>query len=60
LDNWIEKRPRGITIREELTDEWDNRGIEEQNEVVILTAVFLTFIQEIPLLFGNWIAFGEH
>ena len=50
-DNWIEKRPRGITIREELTDEWDNRGIEEQNEVVILTAVFLTFIQEIPLLF---------
>jgi DNA-damage-inducible protein D len=27
-DAWIEKRMRGIAIREELTDEWDNRGIK--------------------------------
>ena len=25
-DDWIEKRMRGIAIREELTDEWSNRG----------------------------------
>jgi hypothetical protein len=27
-DEWIEKRMRGIAIREELTDEWDKRGIK--------------------------------
>ncbi len=37
-DNWIEKRMRGIAIREELTDEWDKRGVKEQNEYAILTA----------------------
>ena len=37
-DNWIEKRMRGIAIREELTDEWKNRGIKEQKEYEILTA----------------------
>jgi DNA-damage-inducible protein D len=37
-DQWIEKRMRGITIREELTDEWDKRGIELQREYAILTA----------------------
>lgn len=26
-DDWIEKRMRGIAIREELTDEWQKRGI---------------------------------
>ncbi len=26
-DAWIEKRMRGIAIREELTDEWDKRGL---------------------------------
>lgn len=25
---WIEKRMRGIVIREELTDEWRNRGVQ--------------------------------
>lgn len=35
---WIEKRMRGIAIREELTDEWDNRGIKLQKEYAILTA----------------------
>lgn len=28
-DDWIEKRMRGIAIREELTDEWDKRGAKE-------------------------------
>jgi len=37
-DNWIEKRMRGIAIREELTDEWKNRGIKERKEYEILTA----------------------
>jgi len=35
--DWIEKRLRGITIRQELTDEWKNRGIEEEKEFAILT-----------------------
>ena len=37
-DDWIEKRMRGIAIREELTDEWKNRGVKEQREYAILTA----------------------
>ncbi|MCX5668599.1 MAG: Bro-N domain-containing protein [Candidatus Omnitrophica bacterium] len=37
-DNWIEKRMRGIVIREELTDEWQNRGAEEKKDYEILTA----------------------
>ncbi|MDI6739043.1 MAG: BRO family protein, partial [Candidatus Edwardsbacteria bacterium] len=37
-DDWVEKRMRGIAIREELTDEWQNRGIKEQKEYEILTA----------------------
>ncbi len=37
-DGWIEKRMRGIAIREELTDEWDKRGIKLQREYAILTA----------------------
>lgn len=37
-DAWIEKRMRGIAIREELTDEWKNRGMKEQREYAILTA----------------------
>jgi hypothetical protein len=37
-DDWIEKRMRGIAIREELTDEWKDRGIEEQRDYSILTA----------------------
>ena len=34
----IEKRVRGIAVREELTDEWNKRGIKNQNEYAILTA----------------------
>ena len=37
-DGWIEKRMRGIQIREELTDEWRNRQIKEEREYAILTA----------------------
>lgn len=37
-DEWIEKRMRSISIREELTDEWKNRGVKEQKEYAILTA----------------------
>ena len=29
---------RGIAIREELTDEWQNRGVKEDKEFAILTA----------------------
>lgn len=37
-DDWIEKRMRSISIREELTEEWKNRGVKEQIEYAILTA----------------------
>jgi hypothetical protein len=37
-DGWIEKRMRGIAIREELTDEWQKRGAKEKKEYEILTA----------------------
>ena len=37
-DDWIEKRMRGIAIREELTDEWQKRGAKEDKEYEILTA----------------------
>lgn len=37
-DSWIEKRMRGIAIREELTDEWQDRGAREQRDYEILTA----------------------
>src|SRR3990170_4477182 len=37
-DDWIEKRMRGIAIREELTDEWQKRGAAEQKDYEILTA----------------------
>jgi len=36
-DEWIEKRVRGIAIRQELTDEWKKRDIEEDKEYAILT-----------------------
>jgi len=36
--DWIDKRLRGIAIRQNLTDEWRERGIVEQNDFAILTA----------------------
>lgn len=35
---WIEKRMRGIAVRDELTDEWKKRGVKESREFAILTA----------------------
>jgi len=37
-DEWIALRMRGIATRDELTDEWKNRGVEESREYQILTA----------------------
>jgi len=37
-DDWIEKRMRGIAIREELTDEWKKREVRREKEYAILTA----------------------
>ena len=36
--DWIDKRLRGIAIRQNLTDEWKERGIQEQKDFAILTA----------------------
>ena len=36
--DWIDKRLRGIAIRQNLTDEWKERGITEKSDYVILTA----------------------
>ncbi|MBU1200655.1 Bro-N domain-containing protein [Patescibacteria group bacterium] len=35
---WIEKRMRGIEVRETLTDEWSQRGVKQAREYAILTA----------------------
>ena len=37
-DEWIEKRLRGIAVRDELTEEWKKRGVKEQVEYAILTS----------------------
>lgn len=37
-EDWIEKRMRGIAVREELTDEWQKRGAENERDFEILTA----------------------
>lgn len=37
-DDWIEKRVRGIAVREQLTNEWKNRDVQEGQEYAILTA----------------------
>ncbi len=37
-EDWIEKRMRGIAIREELTDEWQKRGADGNKDYEILTA----------------------
>jgi len=35
--DWIEKRVRGIAIRQELTNEWKDRGVTEDVDFAILT-----------------------
>ena len=34
---WIEKRLRGVAVRQKLTDEWDNRGAQTDLEYALLT-----------------------
>jgi DNA-damage-inducible protein D len=36
--DWIDKRLRGIAIRQNLTDEWKERGITHEKDFAILTA----------------------
>jgi len=36
--DWIDKRLRGIAIRQNLTDEWQERGINSEKDYAILTA----------------------
>jgi hypothetical protein len=36
--DWIDKRLRGIAIRQNLTDEWKERGIKDDRDYAILTA----------------------
>jgi DNA-damage-inducible protein D len=37
-DEWIEKRVRGIAVRDELTGEWEKRGLAQKRDFAILTA----------------------
>lgn len=37
-EDWIDKRMRGIAVRQTLTNEWQSRGIKEKIEYEILTA----------------------
>ena len=37
-EDWIEKRVRGIAVRDELTGEWQKRGIADQKDFAILTS----------------------
>jgi len=36
--SWIDKRLRGIAVRQDLTDEWQKHGITEQTDFAILTS----------------------
>lgn len=36
--DWIDKRLRGIAIRQNLTDEWKDRGIDSEKDYAILTS----------------------
>ncbi|RJQ18065.1 MAG: phage antirepressor protein [Nitrospiraceae bacterium] len=35
--DWIDKRMRGIAVRQDLTGEWNNRGVQTEKEYAILT-----------------------
>jgi len=35
--DWVDKRLRGIAIRQDLTDEWKFRGVQEEKDFAILT-----------------------
>ncbi|ODS41962.1 MAG: phage antirepressor protein [Candidatus Altiarchaeales archaeon IMC4] len=47
--DWIEKRVRGIAIRQELTDEWVQRGVKEEREYAILTNEISTATFGVPI-----------
>jgi prophage antirepressor-like protein len=36
--DWIDKRLRGIAVRQNLTDEWKERGVQSEHDYAILTA----------------------
>ena len=38
-DHWIDSRLRSISVRNELTEEWKQRGVEKDAEFAVLTAV---------------------
>ncbi len=38
-DRWIDSRLRSISVRNELTDEWKQRGVKEDAEFAVLTTV---------------------
>ena len=55
--DWIDKRLRGIAIRQELTNEWKDRGVTEETNFAILTneiskATFGKTVQEYKELKG--------
>jgi hypothetical protein len=37
-DEWIGMRMRGIAVRDTLTDEWDQRGVDQPSDYAVLTA----------------------
>ncbi len=37
-DDWIEKRMRSMAVRDELTNEWQRRGVKEHKDFALLTA----------------------
>lgn len=41
-ENWIDKRMRGIAVRQTLTDEWQKRGAREKIDYAILTNDIMT------------------
>ncbi|NQU79727.1 Bro-N domain-containing protein [Candidatus Woesearchaeota archaeon] len=47
-NEWIEKRVRGIAIRQELTDEWNKRGLKEDREYAILTNEIIKIRRNCP------------
>ena len=38
-DEWIEKRVRGIAVRQELTGEWKNRGVENKGFAILTNEI---------------------
>ena len=46
--DWIDKRLRGIAIRQNLTDEWQERGISSERDFSILTAEIAKATTAVP------------